>query len=244
MEECKRGWRPGSPDCIAPQAPWAQWPGSAQPLLRWAELSGLSGTGPYKAAVQPPTCRNDAFWRIHLLPGSCGSHGYLHGAGLPTVRLSRDVPSASMCRNTGREGNHQPGLHPATAGECLSLLTQGESERYVGRWLRERNVARDKVMLSTKIAGPSGQMTWIRGGPHKVRTCTWCPGLTQLHLLLTHLHVAGEHCMDVGAICVWNTTSSAEGRHPTRVHAPAHAPRTAPLIIAPPGGCGQHQRGH
>ncbi|XP_058200256.1 uncharacterized protein LOC131315168 isoform X2 [Rhododendron vialii] len=43
--------------------------------------------------------------------------------------------------------------------------TQGRSEEYVGRWMRERKVPRDRVMLATKVTGPSGQMTWIRGGP-------------------------------------------------------------------------------
>lgn len=29
-------------------------------------------------------------------------------------------------------------------------------------------IIRDKVIVSTKACGPSGQMTWIRGGPAKV----------------------------------------------------------------------------
>ncbi|XP_010244620.1 PREDICTED: uncharacterized protein LOC104588408 isoform X2 [Nelumbo nucifera] len=36
--------------------------------------------------------------------------------------------------------------------------TQGRSEGYVGRWIRERRISRDRVVLATK-------MTWIRGGP-------------------------------------------------------------------------------
>ncbi|XP_047084525.1 protein tas-like [Lolium rigidum] len=43
--------------------------------------------------------------------------------------------------------------------------TYGRSEELVGRWLRARTVPRDSVVLATKVAGPSGQMTWIRGGP-------------------------------------------------------------------------------
>ncbi|KAF9605277.1 hypothetical protein IFM89_015893, partial [Coptis chinensis] len=43
--------------------------------------------------------------------------------------------------------------------------TQGRSEEYLGRWIRERKISRNKLVLSTKVAGPSGQMTWIRGGP-------------------------------------------------------------------------------
>ncbi|KAL3690563.1 hypothetical protein R1sor_016872 [Riccia sorocarpa] len=43
--------------------------------------------------------------------------------------------------------------------------TQGLSEVYVGRWLKEAHISRDRVVLATKATGPSGQMTWIRGGP-------------------------------------------------------------------------------
>lgn len=43
--------------------------------------------------------------------------------------------------------------------------TQGRSEEYVGRWMKERKIPRDHVVLATKVSGPSGQMTWIRGGP-------------------------------------------------------------------------------
>ncbi|XP_073100170.1 uncharacterized protein [Elaeis guineensis] len=43
--------------------------------------------------------------------------------------------------------------------------TQGWSEKYLGRWMRERKIPRDRVVVATKVTGPSGQMTWIRGGP-------------------------------------------------------------------------------
>ncbi|GAQ90457.1 aldo keto reductasefinger RINkfl00642_0040 [Klebsormidium nitens] len=43
--------------------------------------------------------------------------------------------------------------------------TQGRSEEMVGQWMKERH-NRDKIIVATKVAGPSGQMTWIRGGPH------------------------------------------------------------------------------
>ncbi|KAJ6848354.1 uncharacterized protein M6B38_273895 [Iris pallida] len=46
--------------------------------------------------------------------------------------------------------------------------TQGRSEEYVGRWIRDRRIARDRVVLATKVTGPSGQMTWIRGGPNSL----------------------------------------------------------------------------
>ncbi|XP_077240591.1 uncharacterized protein LOC143881418 isoform X2 [Tasmannia lanceolata] len=43
--------------------------------------------------------------------------------------------------------------------------TQGRSEEYIGHWIKERKIPRDRVVLATKVTGPSGQMTWIRGGP-------------------------------------------------------------------------------
>ncbi|KAK4558530.1 hypothetical protein RGQ29_008030 [Quercus rubra] len=43
--------------------------------------------------------------------------------------------------------------------------TQGRSEEYLGRWIRDRKISRDRVVLATKVTGPSGQMAWIRGGP-------------------------------------------------------------------------------
>ncbi|TVU23848.1 hypothetical protein EJB05_26231 [Eragrostis curvula] len=43
--------------------------------------------------------------------------------------------------------------------------THGRSEELLGRWLRARRAPRDSVVIATKVAGPSGQMTWIRGGP-------------------------------------------------------------------------------
>ncbi|KAG2498164.1 hypothetical protein HYH03_003921 [Edaphochlamys debaryana] len=46
--------------------------------------------------------------------------------------------------------------------------TQGASEEYLGRWLRGSGRRREDVLIASKVAGPSGQMTWLRGGPHKV----------------------------------------------------------------------------
>ncbi|XWS36237.1 hypothetical protein CRYUN_Cryun20dG0068300 [Craigia yunnanensis] len=43
--------------------------------------------------------------------------------------------------------------------------TQGKSEEYFGQWVRKRKISRDRVVIATKIAGPSGQMSWIRDGP-------------------------------------------------------------------------------
>ena len=41
--------------------------------------------------------------------------------------------------------------------------TCGESERIIGRWLKRQ--ARDKIIVATKVAGPSRNLDWIRGGP-------------------------------------------------------------------------------
>lgn len=41
--------------------------------------------------------------------------------------------------------------------------TQGRTESYVGSWLKDQ--ARDKLIVATKITGPSRGFEWIRGGP-------------------------------------------------------------------------------
>lgn len=45
--------------------------------------------------------------------------------------------------------------------------TQGESERIVGRWIRERGV-RDKIILATKVAGRTA-LGWLREGGQEGR---------------------------------------------------------------------------
>lgn len=44
--------------------------------------------------------------------------------------------------------------------------TQGRTEEYVGKWLRTQ--ARDKILLATKVAGPSRGFGWIRSGPQSI----------------------------------------------------------------------------
>ena len=41
--------------------------------------------------------------------------------------------------------------------------TCGASETIVGHWLKRQ--ARDKILVATKVAGPSRNLDWIRGGP-------------------------------------------------------------------------------
>jgi len=42
--------------------------------------------------------------------------------------------------------------------------TYGATERIIGNWFAQRPGAREKVVLATKVAGPSRGMPWVRGG--------------------------------------------------------------------------------
>jgi aryl-alcohol dehydrogenase-like predicted oxidoreductase len=42
--------------------------------------------------------------------------------------------------------------------------TQGLTEQYLGNWLAGRG-DRDRLVIATKVAGPSETMDWVRGGP-------------------------------------------------------------------------------
>lgn len=42
--------------------------------------------------------------------------------------------------------------------------TQGLTESYIGTWLVRQS--RDRLVIATKVAGPSRRMDWIRGGPN------------------------------------------------------------------------------
>lgn len=44
--------------------------------------------------------------------------------------------------------------------------TQGRTEEFVGKWLQGK--ARDKVIISTKVAGPARGIAWIRNGPESL----------------------------------------------------------------------------
>ena len=46
--------------------------------------------------------------------------------------------------------------------------TYGASERIIGNWLAKRPGARQKVVLATKVAGPSRNMDWVRNGSANV----------------------------------------------------------------------------
>jgi len=52
---------------------------------------------------------------------------------------------------------------PARAETC------GATETIIGRWLAARPGVRQRVVLATKVAGPSRNMNWIRGGATNLR---------------------------------------------------------------------------
>lgn len=44
--------------------------------------------------------------------------------------------------------------------------TQGRTEEYIGKWLQSQS--RDKIIIATKVAGPSRGFGWIRNGPQSL----------------------------------------------------------------------------
>lgn len=43
--------------------------------------------------------------------------------------------------------------------------TQGLTEQYIGTWIASSRVPRDRIVVATKVAGPSESMDYLRGGP-------------------------------------------------------------------------------
>ncbi|KAJ1278010.1 hypothetical protein BS78_04G047500 [Paspalum vaginatum] len=103
---------------------------------------------------------------------------------MPTFNLAPDLPPVSrLCFGTMTMGEQSgaacslrlldaafdAGVNFFDSAEMYPVPqrsdTRGRSEEILGRWLRARGVPRDQVVVATKVAGPSGQMTWIRGGP-------------------------------------------------------------------------------
>ncbi|ESW31527.1 hypothetical protein PHAVU_002G245400 [Phaseolus vulgaris] len=103
--------------------------------------------------------------------------------GVPLFNVAPNLTVSRLCLGTMTFGEQN------TLGESFRLLDQafhaginffdsaemypvpqrphtcGRSEEYLGRWIAHRNIPRDRVVIATKVAGPSGQMTWIRDGP-------------------------------------------------------------------------------
>ena len=44
--------------------------------------------------------------------------------------------------------------------------TQGSTEDYIGQWLVKQ--PRDRIILATKVAGPTARFSWIRGANRRL----------------------------------------------------------------------------
>lgn len=102
---------------------------------------------------------------------------------MPTFHLAPDLAVSRLCFGTMTMGEQSrlpeslrlldaafdAGVNFFDSAEMYPVPqrseTHGRSEEFLGRWLRARRAPRDSVVLATKVAGPSGEMTWIRGGP-------------------------------------------------------------------------------
>ncbi|XP_050110697.1 uncharacterized protein LOC126589455 isoform X1 [Malus sylvestris] len=102
---------------------------------------------------------------------------------VPLVNLAPNLTVSKLCLGTMTFGEQnslpesfrllggalEAGINFFDSAEMYPVVqqaeTQGRSEEYLGRWIRESKIPRDSVVLATKVTGPSGQMTWIRDGP-------------------------------------------------------------------------------
>ncbi|KAM0950663.1 putative NADP-dependent oxidoreductase domain-containing protein [Dioscorea sansibarensis] len=107
---------------------------------------------------------------------------------LPLFSLAPDLLVSKLCFGTmtfGEQNSYrqsvsllnlafEAGINFFDSAEMYPVpqrrATYGKSEEYVGRWLNEHRIPRDRVVLATKVSGPSGQMSWIRGGPMSLNT--------------------------------------------------------------------------
>lgn len=105
------------------------------------------------------------------------------GGGVPVFNLAPNLNVSRLCLGTMTFGEqntlsqsfqlldeaYQAGINFFDSAEMYPVpqraQTWGLSEEYLGRWIKHRNIPRDRLVIATKVAGPSGQMTWIRGGP-------------------------------------------------------------------------------
>nr|XP_017249968.1 PREDICTED: protein tas-like isoform X1 [Daucus carota subsp. sativus] len=104
-------------------------------------------------------------------------------AAVPQFNLAPDIPVSRLCLGTMTFGQQNSlsqsfhlldyafdaGINFFDSAEMYpvpqSAQTHGRSEEYLGCWIKDRKIPRDRVVLATKVSGPSGQMSWIRGGP-------------------------------------------------------------------------------
>ena len=102
---------------------------------------------------------------------------------LPLVSLGRsDLRVTSVCLGTmtfgeqvGEADTHaildhavERGINFIDTAEMYSVPTRAETygttERFIGNWFAARPGVRDKVVLASKVAGPSRGMNWVRNG--------------------------------------------------------------------------------
>ncbi|KAB2616174.1 aldo-keto reductase-like [Pyrus ussuriensis x Pyrus communis] len=102
---------------------------------------------------------------------------------VPLVNLAPNLTVSKLCLGTTTFGEQnslpesfrllggavEAGINFFDSAEMYPVVqraeTQGTSEEYLGRWIRESKTPRNSVVLATKVTGPSGQMTWVRDGP-------------------------------------------------------------------------------
>ncbi|XP_058731623.1 uncharacterized protein LOC131603345 isoform X1 [Vicia villosa] len=107
----------------------------------------------------------------------------LSSGGFPVFNLAPNLTVSRLClgtmtfgeQNTLTESFHlldeafHAGINFFDSAEMYPVPQRAEtcglSEEYLGRWIKHRNIPRDRLVIATKVAGPSGQMTWIRDGP-------------------------------------------------------------------------------
>ncbi|XP_024629537.1 protein tas isoform X2 [Medicago truncatula] len=105
------------------------------------------------------------------------------GGGVPVFNLAPNLNVSRLCLGTMTFGEqntlsqsfqlldeaYHAGINFFDSAEMYPVpqraQTWGMSEEYFGHWIKHRNIPRDRLVIATKVAGPSGQMTWIRGGP-------------------------------------------------------------------------------
>ena len=85
---------------------------------------------------------------------------------LGTMTFGEQVNEADSHAILSRSLEH--GINFLDTAEMYSVPPKAETfqltEKIVGNWLANNPGARDKLVLATKVAGPSRGMPWIRGG--------------------------------------------------------------------------------
>ena len=117
---------------------------------------------------------------------------------------AHDILDRSMDRGVHFIDTAEMYAVPARAETC------GATERIIGAWLRRRPDVRDRLVIATKVAGPSRGMPWIRGeasGLTKAEIVAACEGslrrlqietidLYQIHWPARHVPVFGALYFD------------------------------------------------